>query len=77
MSEFEMQLAAEKNNSTADAEFEATTKCIAVGRMAQPSEIAACCLFLASGRGVVRDRSGAGRRWRWPRAGPKSRRVTR
>jgi NAD(P)-dependent dehydrogenase (short-subunit alcohol dehydrogenase family) len=48
MSEFEMQLAAEKNNSTADAEFEATTRRIALGRMAQPSEIAACCFFLAS-----------------------------
>jgi hypothetical protein len=66
MSEFEMQLAAEKNNSTTDAEFEATTKRIALGRMAQPSEIAACCLFLASDEasfvtGAVLDAVGGGR----------------
>jgi NAD(P)-dependent dehydrogenase (short-subunit alcohol dehydrogenase family) len=48
MSEYEMQLAAEKNSSTPEAEFAATAGRIALGRMAQPEEIAACCLFLAS-----------------------------
>lgn len=48
MSEYEMRLAAEKNNSTAKAEFAATANRIALGRMALPEEIAACCLFLAS-----------------------------
>jgi NAD(P)-dependent dehydrogenase (short-subunit alcohol dehydrogenase family) len=48
MSEYEMQLAADKNNTTPEAEFAATAKRIALGRMAQPAEIAACCLFLAS-----------------------------
>lgn len=48
MSEYEMQLAAERNNSTPEIEFAATAGRIALGRMAQPEEIAACCLFLAS-----------------------------
>ena len=48
MSKYEMELAAEKNNSTPEAEFAATASRIALGRMAQPEEIAACCLFLAS-----------------------------
>lgn len=48
MSEYEMRLLADKNNSTAEAEFAATAQRIALGRMAQPREIATCCLFLAS-----------------------------
>lgn len=48
MSEYEMQLAAEKNNTTPEIEFAATAGRIALGRMAKPEEIAACCLFLAS-----------------------------
>lgn len=48
MSEYEMRLLAEKNSSSVEAEFAAITQRIALGRMAQPHEIAACCLFLAS-----------------------------
>jgi len=51
---------------TTDAEFEATTKRIALERMEQPSEIAACSLFLASDQapfatGVVLVADGGGR----------------
>ncbi|MBR0834192.1 SDR family oxidoreductase [Bradyrhizobium manausense] len=66
MSEYEMQLAAGKNGSSAEVEFEATAKRIALGRMAQPTEIAACCLFLASDEasfvsGTVLVADGGGR----------------
>jgi NAD(P)-dependent dehydrogenase (short-subunit alcohol dehydrogenase family) len=66
MSEYEMQLAAEKNGTTADAEFDAVERRIALGRVARPSEIAACCLFLASDEasfvtGAVLVADGGGR----------------
>jgi NAD(P)-dependent dehydrogenase (short-subunit alcohol dehydrogenase family) len=48
MSAYEMRLLAEQNGTTPDAEFEAAERRIALGRMADPSEIAACCLFLVS-----------------------------
>nr|WP_235939274.1 SDR family oxidoreductase [Bradyrhizobium hipponense] len=48
MSAYEMQLLAEQNDTTADAEFRSVERRIALGRMAAPAEIAACCLFLAS-----------------------------
>lgn len=48
MSEYEMRLLAEKNQSSVEAERAAVTQRIALGRVAQPHEIATCCLFLAS-----------------------------
>lgn len=48
MSEMEMRVAAEANGSTAETEFAALAARIALGRIAAPAEIAACCLFLAS-----------------------------
>lgn len=48
MSEYEMQLTADKNHTTPEIEFAATAGRIALGRMARPEEIAACCLFLVS-----------------------------
>lgn len=48
MSEVEMADAARANGTTAEAEFAALTKRIALRRVATPDEIAACCLFLAS-----------------------------
>jgi len=48
MSEWEMAEAARQNGTTAEAEFAALTDRIALRRVAQPEEIAACCLFLAS-----------------------------
>ena len=48
MSEFEMRLAAEENGTTAEIEFAAVESRIALGRVARPSEIATCCLFLVS-----------------------------
>ncbi len=48
MSEMEMGFAAETTGSTAEAEFAALAARIALGRIAAPAEIAACCLFLAS-----------------------------
>lgn len=48
MSEDEMRIAAHANGSTPAAEFAALGKRIALGRVAEPEEIAACCLFLAS-----------------------------
>lgn len=48
MSEEEMRLAAAKAGTSAEAEFEALTGRIALRRVAEPAEIAACCLFLAS-----------------------------
>lgn len=48
MSEHEMEIAARQNGSSTEAEFEALTQRIALRRVAAPSEIASCCLFLAS-----------------------------
>lgn len=48
MSEYEMQLAAAKNGTTPEIEFAGVKARIALRRIAQPSEIASCCLFLAS-----------------------------
>jgi NAD(P)-dependent dehydrogenase (short-subunit alcohol dehydrogenase family) len=48
MSAYEMGLLAEQNGTTPDSEFKAVERRIALGRMAEPAEIAACCLFLAS-----------------------------
>ncbi|MGJ7037522.1 NAD(P)-dependent dehydrogenase (short-subunit alcohol dehydrogenase family) [Shinella sp. BE166] len=48
MSEEEMREAARLNGTTAEAEFAALTGRIALRRVAEPEEIAACCLFLAS-----------------------------
>ena len=48
MSEYEMRLAAAKNDTTPEIEFAAVKARIALRRIAQPSEIASCCLFLAS-----------------------------
>lgn len=48
MSEEEMRLAAAENSTTLQEEFEALAGRIALGRVADPGEIAACCLFLAS-----------------------------
>lgn len=48
MSEDEMRLAADRNGTSVEREFAALTGRIALGRVADPREIAACCLFLAS-----------------------------
>jgi len=48
MSEYEMSLAAEAKSTSAEAEFAALARRIALRRVAAPEEIAACCLFLAS-----------------------------
>jgi NAD(P)-dependent dehydrogenase (short-subunit alcohol dehydrogenase family) len=48
MSACEMQLLADHNGTTAEVEFQSVERRIALGRMAAPAEIAACCLFLAS-----------------------------
>jgi hypothetical protein len=48
MSTYEMQLLAEQNAATADAEVRSVERRIALGRTAAPAEIAASCLFLAS-----------------------------
>ena len=48
MSEMEMGLAAEASGTTLEAEFEALATRLALRRVAAPTEIAACCLFLAS-----------------------------
>lgn len=48
MSEWEMQEAAQRNGTTPEQEFDALTARIALRRVAEPAEIAACCLFLAS-----------------------------
>jgi NAD(P)-dependent dehydrogenase (short-subunit alcohol dehydrogenase family) len=66
MSAYEMQLLAEQNGTTQDAEFQAVERRIALGRMADPSEIAACCLFLVSDEasfvtGAVLVADGGGR----------------
>lgn len=48
MSEWEMEEAARANGTTAEAEFSALGGRIALRRVAEPDEIAACCPFLAS-----------------------------
>jgi NAD(P)-dependent dehydrogenase (short-subunit alcohol dehydrogenase family) len=48
MSEWEMEAAARANGTTVAEEFAALGSRIALRRVADPSEIAACCLFLAS-----------------------------
>ena len=66
MSEHEMDIAARRNGTTLDAEFEALTRRIALRRIATPDEIASCCLFLASDEasfvtGTVLVADGGGR----------------
>lgn len=66
MSVEEMNAAAAGNGSTAEAEFAALTARIALRRVAEPEEIAACCLFLASDEasfvtGAVLVADGGGR----------------
>jgi NAD(P)-dependent dehydrogenase (short-subunit alcohol dehydrogenase family) len=48
MSEMEMDELARRNGTTREAEFEAVRQRIGLRRIAEPAEIAACCLFLAS-----------------------------
>jgi NAD(P)-dependent dehydrogenase (short-subunit alcohol dehydrogenase family) len=48
MSEWEMEAAARANGTSVQEEFAALESRIALRRVAQPQEIAACCLFLAS-----------------------------
>jgi NAD(P)-dependent dehydrogenase (short-subunit alcohol dehydrogenase family) len=48
MSEFEMQAAAQSQNTSVEAEFEKLASRIALRRVAQPEEMASCALFLAS-----------------------------
>jgi NAD(P)-dependent dehydrogenase (short-subunit alcohol dehydrogenase family) len=48
MSQFEMEEAARRNGTSPDAEFNARAERIALRRVADPAEIASCCLFLAS-----------------------------
>jgi len=48
MSAMEMESAALTNRSTPEQEFEALARRIALRRVADPAEIASCCLFLAS-----------------------------
>jgi NAD(P)-dependent dehydrogenase (short-subunit alcohol dehydrogenase family) len=66
MSEAEMREAATRNGSSREKEFAALTARIALRRVAEPEEIAACCLFLASDEasfvtGVVLVADGGGR----------------
>ena len=66
MSAYEMQLLADQNGTTAETEFRSVERRIALGRMAEPAEIAACCLFLASDEasfvtGAVLVADGGGR----------------
>jgi len=66
MSVYEMKVAAAANGSTPEAEFKALTNRIALRRVAEPQEIASCCLFLASDEasfvtGAVLVADGGGR----------------
>jgi NAD(P)-dependent dehydrogenase (short-subunit alcohol dehydrogenase family) len=66
MSDYEMRLAAAKNATTPDVEFTKLTARIALRRVAEPNEIASCCLFLASDEasfvtGAVLVADGGGR----------------
>ena len=66
MSAYEMKLLADQNGTSAEAEFQAIERRIALGRMAEAVEIARCCLFLASGEasfvtGAVLVADGGGR----------------
>jgi NAD(P)-dependent dehydrogenase (short-subunit alcohol dehydrogenase family) len=66
MSEREMDEAAALNGTTREQEFEARARGIALRRVADPSEVAACCLFLASDEasfvtGAVLVADGGGR----------------
>lgn len=66
MSDYEMRLLAEQNGTTPDMESRAIERRIALGRMAEPAEIAACCLFLVSDEasfvtGAVLVADGGGR----------------
>ncbi len=66
MSEWEMAEAARQNGTTAEKEFAALAGRIALRRVAEPDEIAACCLFLASDEasfvtGAVLVADGGGR----------------
>jgi NAD(P)-dependent dehydrogenase (short-subunit alcohol dehydrogenase family) len=59
-------LLAARNGTAAEAEAEAVARRIALQRMAEPAEIAACCLFLASSEasfvtGAVLVADGGGR----------------
>lgn len=66
MSEMEMDLLARENGTSREAEFEAVRARIGLKRIAEPEEIAACCLFLASDEasfvtGAVLVADGGGR----------------
>lgn len=66
MSVYEMEMAASAKGSTPDEEFAALTSRIALRRVAEPEEIASCCLFLASDEasfvtGAVLVADGGGR----------------
>ncbi|MDX8452214.1 SDR family oxidoreductase [Mesorhizobium sp. VK9D] len=66
MSAYEMKVAAAAAGSTPEEEFKALTNRIALRRVAEPQEIASCCLFLASDEasfvtGAVLVADGGGR----------------
>jgi NAD(P)-dependent dehydrogenase (short-subunit alcohol dehydrogenase family) len=66
MSDREMEEAARRNGSSPEKEFAGLAARIALRRVAEPEEIAACCLFLASDEasfvtGAVLVADGGGR----------------